>query len=149
MLFRSPDVAYARTVDAGTEWNYAVKATPGRSNQFTTYSDKILDAPIFSILGGVFSSQISLELSLPSNSPDNAEIRYTTDGSEPDASSNLYSNPLQINKTTCLKAKVIAPNAITIKATANSYIFHGRQVTLPNVRLLAYYDWLTASWRNT
>jgi N-acetyl-beta-hexosaminidase len=41
---------------------------------------------------------------------DNAPIYYTTDGTEPTASSTRYTEPIQINKSCTLKAAAIRPN---------------------------------------
>ena len=95
----------------------------------------ILKEPIFSTHGGLYNSSISLQLLLPENAPESAEIRFTTDGSEPKYTSQLYVSPISINKTTCVKAKLFAPNSISIKSTAHSYIFHGREATLPIISI--------------
>ena len=72
----------------------------------------------------------SLELSLPEGS-EGAEIRYTTDGSEPTRTSNLYQKPISISNTTVVKAKLFLDGKLSPRATAQSYIFFPRDITLP------------------
>ncbi|MGL5674955.1 MAG: chitobiase/beta-hexosaminidase C-terminal domain-containing protein [Cellulosilyticaceae bacterium] len=58
--------------------------------------------PTFSPNGGTFTSAQDIMLNCSTNG---ATIRYTTDDSEPTASSTLYTSPLSVVKTTTLKAK--------------------------------------------
>jgi hypothetical protein len=52
--------------------------------------------PTFNPLGGTYSSSQSVTLSCPTSG---ATIRYTTDGSEPSASSTPYSGPIMVSNT--------------------------------------------------
>ena len=52
-----------------------------------------------------------------------AEIRYTTDGSEPKAGSLLYSKPLTVDKTTILRAVEVNDGQISSTVSTVSYIF--------------------------
>ena len=58
--------------------------------------------PVFSLEGGLYSTAQTVSISHPQA---NAEIRYTTNGSEPTPSSALYSSPLNIPVNTVLKAR--------------------------------------------
>jgi len=58
-------------------------------------------APQFSLQTGIFNTPQSVSITCPTN---DAEIRYTTDGSTPTINSTLYLNPITINVTTTLKA---------------------------------------------
>jgi len=72
-----------------------------------TYSFNIpvVDNPVFSKESGTYHATIIVEIS---TTTDDAQIYYTTDGvTEPDATSTLYTSPLEINNTTTLKAKAI------------------------------------------
>jgi PKD repeat protein/RNA polymerase subunit RPABC4/transcription elongation factor Spt4 len=64
-------------------------------------SDKVA-TPTFNPAGGTYSSSQSVGLSCITG---DATIRYTTDGSEPSASSTAYSSPITISVTTTVKAK--------------------------------------------
>lgn len=52
------------------------------------------------------------------------EIRYTTDGSEPTASSTKYSEPFEIKKTTTVKAVVVKDGKPMSKALSNDFLLH-------------------------
>ena len=56
--------------------------------------------PVFSRRGGVFSAPVSVELSAASGT-----VRYTLDGSEPNATSEPYSQPVTLTATTLVRAK--------------------------------------------
>ncbi|MBQ1702546.1 MAG: CotH kinase family protein, partial [Prevotella sp.] len=64
-------------------------------------------------------------ISVSITSDEGAEIRYTTDGSEPNAGSTLYTNPLQITKTTILRAVEVRDGAVNSSIATASYIFIG------------------------
>ena len=127
----APNIAYGRKTDGSDSWGYMAEATPGASNCGETCKD-ILGAPVFSVNGKVMKDgqPFSLELSLPEGS-EGAEIRYTTDGSEPTRTSNLYQKPISISNTTVVKAKLFLDGKLSPRATAQSYIFFPRDITLP------------------
>ena len=127
----APNIAYGRQTDGSDSWGYMAKPTPGASNCGETCKD-ILGAPVFSVNGKVMKDgqPFSLELSLPEGS-EGAEIRYTTDGSEPTRTSNLYQKPISISNTTVVKAKLFLDGKLSPRATAQSYIFFPRDITLP------------------
>lgn len=72
----------------------------------------------------------------------NESIYYTTDGSEPTSTSNHYSEPILIDKTTVLKAKIIKKDYLTNLSVASSYIFPQRKLSLPVVSLSLNPDYL-------
>ena len=82
------------------ETGYFQQPSPGGSNG----TDQGLPSgPVtFSVEGRVFVGSLSLALS--TESPD-AQIRYTTNGDVPSASSSLYNSPLRITSSTLLRAR--------------------------------------------
>jgi predicted histone-like DNA-binding protein len=70
-----------------------------------------------SIIGNT-SFQTSTQVSM--SGPDGAEIRYTTDGSVPSASSTLYSEPFNLTETTVVKAIAIK-NGVSSEVTIKSF----------------------------
>ena len=127
----APNIAYGRKTDGSDSWGYMAEPTPGASNCGETCKD-ILGAPVFSVNGKVMKDgqPFSLELSLPEGS-EGAEIRYTTDGSEPTRTSNIYQKPISISNTTVVKAKLFLDGKLSPRSTAQSYIFFPRDITLP------------------
>ena len=86
------DFSRGRQPDATGPWKFFPAPTPGAANLGAGY-ESILAPPAFSIPGGIFTSNVTLDLSTTETG---AVIRYTTDGSEPTASSALYTNALRL-----------------------------------------------------
>ena len=130
----APDIAYGRETDGSDTWGYELKPTPGALNEGGVVKAKqILGAPVFSEKGRVSTSNttINLTLSLPDGAPEGAVIRYTTDGSEPIATSKQYTAAITITKTTVIRAKLFCEGWLSPVSTAQSYIFHPRAMTIP------------------
>lgn len=134
----APDIAFGRKTDGGDQWGYQLTATPGEANCGNICDAKhILGAPVFSEPGRVTSnnSTVSLTVSLPDGAPEGAYIMYTTDGSEPQPSDAAVEQPktvsLNITNTTVVRAKVCCDGWLSPMSTAQSYIFHPREMTLP------------------
>ena len=87
-----------RVTDGNNEWGVFTTPTLGNSNvgSFEEYTQ----TPQFSIVPGVHQNPVSVTITA---SP-NAQIYYTTDGSFPNNTDNLYTGPVNINNTTVLKA---------------------------------------------
>ena len=126
----APNIAYGRKNDAGDTWGYMATPTPAATNCGETCKE-ILGSPVFSEKGRVMKNgqAFTLELSLPEGS-EGAEIRYTTNGSEPTRTSYLYSSPININKTTVVKAKLFHDGKLSPRSSTQSYIFFPRDITL-------------------
>ena len=131
----APDVAYGRKTNGADEWGFLLTPTPEAENcGQICEGDHILGEPVFNTPGRVTTGNeaISLELSLPEGAPEGAVIRYTTDGSEPTATSTQYTAPINITKTGTkeqgyvIRAKVFCNGWLSPKSTAQSYIFHPR-----------------------
>lgn len=58
--------------------------------------------PVFTPVAGTYADSVTFSLSCTT---DSAEIRYTTDGTEPTSTATLYSTPITLNATTTVKAK--------------------------------------------
>lgn len=130
----APDVAFGRKTDGAEEWGYQLTPTPGKSNTGEICDNKhILGTPVFSEMGRVTTDNksISLELSLPEKAPEGAYIAYTTNGNEPTATDTKYTKAINITKSTVVRAKVFCEGWLSPFSTAQSYIFHPREMTLP------------------
>lgn len=130
----APDVAFGRETDGADKWGYQVTPTPGKANTGEICDAKhILGAPVFGKEGFVTSGEAAfqLELGLPDGAPEGTVIRYTTDGSEPTSKSTKYTNPINIGKTKVIRAKLFCDGWLSPMSTAQSYIFHPRETTLP------------------
>lgn len=96
---------------------YFETATPGRPN-LVGYS-AITPDPIFSHPGGAVVGGVSLELSTELAG---AVVRYTLDGSRPDASSTLYTEPIAIDGSTVVTARVFKDGLAPGRSIANMYL---------------------------
>ena len=129
----APDIAYGRETDGGETWGYELTPTPGAQNEGGVVQAKhILGAPVFSSTGQVVENghKIRLVISLPEDAPEGTVIRYTTDGSEPTATSDIYETKM-ISNTTVIRAKLFCEGWLSPVSTAQSYIFHPREMTIP------------------
>lgn len=95
-----------------------------QNNQLYQYAGPAVAAPIFDPAGGTFDETQTVTITCET---DNADIYYTNDGTEPDANSTLYTEPLTISSTTTLKAiayyggvsSTVSTATYTIVAPAN------------------------------
>jgi hypothetical protein len=133
----APNIAYGRKTDGGDEWGYQATPTPGASNCGTIYTD-VLGSPVFSAEGKVYTTNknIRLTISVPEDAPEGTVIRYTTDGSEPTATSTLYSSAIMINSNRVIRAKLFCDGYLSPISTTQSYIFLGRDFTLPVISIV-------------
>jgi hypothetical protein len=101
------DVSYGRDPVNSTTLLFYAEPTPGETND-TPGSSEFLAAPEFSHAAGFYTQAITLIVSIPNGG---AEIRYTLDGSEPTANSQLYSGPLTLG------SRVGTPNDLSMIPT--------------------------------
>lgn len=96
-----------RTPNGAVTWAVFTNPTPGNANSTTSFL-RYADKPVFSVGGGFFTGPVSVSIS---TTEPNSVIRYTTNGNIPDASSPLYSAPINITSTTIVLAMVFSNNA--------------------------------------
>lgn len=92
------DHSRGRITDGAAEWGVFLNPTPGGSNStpYLEYAPK----PTFTTAPGFYGGSVVVGI----EAEPGLEIRYTTDGSEPDQNSDLYDNPLIFDVTTVVKA---------------------------------------------
>jgi hypothetical protein len=121
------DEAYGLTVLPGEDTFVAsllAAATPGRANEAAVVWEK----PQFSQPSGICDAAFTLELSVPE--PD-MEIRYTLNGSCPTSASALYTEPLTISKSTCIRAAAFKEKYLPGKTQTRTYIFLSDVISQP------------------
>ncbi len=98
---------------------YFTTPTPGTFN--ITGAEGIASDVWFSHERGFYDAPFELMLS---TAMDDAEIRYTTDGSVPTITHGLtYTGPLDVNETTTLRAAAFKPGWLDSPVETNTYIF--------------------------
>lgn len=92
------NMSRGRTTDGEANWSVFVDPTPDaiNVNDFDDYSY----TPTFDPQPGIYPAAINVTIPATPGST----IYYTTDGSVPDDSDNVYTGPIAINNTTVLKA---------------------------------------------
>ena len=88
------DYTYGRLTDGTGAWASLSRPTPGVAN-VSTIVKGLAPKPTFSIGGGFYSKDQNVTLS---SSLEGAVIRYTTDGSEPNENSPIYSGAIKAEK---------------------------------------------------
>ncbi|NKI17968.1 hypothetical protein HCU74_11175 [Spongiibacter sp. KMU-166] len=84
--------------------------------------------PVFSLEAGLYTSAQGVELSTATSS---AEIRYTTDGSEPTVTSTLYSDTIELplDSTTTLRVKAFRDDWVDSLTAEATYVITGTVAT--------------------
>lgn len=119
-----PNVSYGRYPDGEGDWQFLAAFTPGTAN-VQAYGGIVGEVRVSPEHG--FYDQ-PLQVVITCETPD-ASIYYTIDGSEPARegsrfpSGKLYSAPIQISKTACLRVKAIKQGWKSSTLTSQTYIF--------------------------
>ena len=118
------DTSYGRVGD-GETWAWFADPTPKSANGSVVY-DAPLEPVVFSRERGVFTGNETVTVELTHPDPE-AKIYYTTDRSEPTASSTPYAGPITIKETTNLRATAILDGHLPYRnVTTHSYIWLDR-----------------------
>jgi hypothetical protein len=113
-----PDISYG--LDSQGKAAYLKTPTPGAANSVETYAGIAADTN-FSVDRGFYTSPI--DVAITTIEP-NAQIWYTTDGTEPSPSNGkLYSTPLRISQTTNLRAATYKDGYISSLIDSQTYLF--------------------------
>lgn len=107
--------------DSGGDLRYFATPTPRAPNGDSSIVD-IAQPVHFSAARGHYTTAFDLYLSTPTGG---ADIRYTTDGSEPTASTGfVYTGPLRLTNTVLIRAAAFRPNFLPSTVTTHSYLFN-------------------------
>lgn len=117
------DCSFGR-VGGSDELKYFATPTPGTANNQTAY-EAPLGKVAFSKERGVFTGSTSFEVALSyTNGEDNVDIYYTTDHSDPTASSTKYTEPISVSKTTIIRATAVKAGHLPYRnITTHSYLY--------------------------
>jgi hypothetical protein len=123
-LDQNTDISFGRYPDAGDSWGFFEPPSPGAENS-GGYIDEV-DTPKFSHDRGFYDTAFYLTIATET---EDATIYYTLDGSEPYTfggrlpSGTVYTEPILITKTTCLRAKAIKAGWKSSQIKTHTYIF--------------------------
>ncbi|MBT3748406.1 MAG: hypothetical protein HOG34_05425, partial [Bacteroidetes bacterium] len=120
------DLSFGRKGDGGEEWIFLANATPGSSNPSEGSLAKMVD-PIPNIESGFYIGSQSISFI----SPEDGDVYYSTDGTNPYPSGILYvGNPLTITKTTVIRFQAWKKDYLPSDIITNTY-FINESTSLP------------------
>lgn len=102
-----------RFPDGSNEWRISLEPSLGTSNNNVLTAIAYAARPVMSQPAGFYTGELTVAI----NSTElDADIRYTLDGTEPSASSPLYTEPLVLSQTTVVKAATFSNNPLIHKS---------------------------------
>lgn len=125
------DHSRGRTTNGAATWSVFTTPTPNAPNAGaqSEYAAK----PVFNLAPGNYPGAQNISITCATT---NTEIRYTIDGSEPIATSTLYSGPINVAVTTLIKAKAFSTVAgVPASFTETNTYFINLNTTLNVVSL--------------
>lgn len=135
------NISYGRYLDGGASWYWFSNASPGYSNNDSKpYEGITYYEPRFSVKGGFYHSELSLDLTSTGG-----EIHYTLDGSAPTLADPIYTQSIIIDQTSFVRARVFQSQLIPGPVITQSYFFNDsfEERELPVVSLVTHpeYFW--------
>ncbi|MFA9390849.1 MAG: lamin tail domain-containing protein [Prolixibacteraceae bacterium] len=128
------DQSIGRVKDGTAQTGIFILATPGTSNNSSqAYTNGFSTKPKMSLPAGFYSSSIEISLSIDKTE---TTIRYTLDGSEPTITSSLYTVPIKISSTKCIRARSFSDNLLPSKIVTSTY-FINDEYSLPVLSVTA------------
>jgi hypothetical protein len=124
------NISFGRSSSNLSELGFFQKPTPGNLNGGITYPS-ILEKPQFSSKSGFYASALNITLT----SIEGAIIRYTTNGSEPILTSDIYTGAINIELTTCIRAKAFKDGLLESEINTHTF-FIGVSKSLPVISLV-------------
>jgi len=115
--------------DSAHALRYFATPTPGAANPPSDITN-VAPKPKVSVERGIFSQPFTLIASVPMPG---LTLRYTTDGSEPTATTGqVYSGPLQISNTTVFRVAAFGPGMLPSRTETHTYLFVDQVLHQPN-----------------
>ncbi|MDA3880087.1 MAG: CotH kinase family protein [Prolixibacteraceae bacterium] len=124
------NASYGRFPDGADDYFYFTLPTPQQANtdpQNEMRNPELTFSPEAGFYNGTQSISILTDIS-------DVEIRYTTDGSEPNSESYLFTSPIRISKPTPIRAAIYR-NGIQLGETTTNTYFVNVSHTLPVISL--------------
>jgi len=128
---QTTDVSYGRYPDANDNWRFFGFPSPAAQNE-GGYLGEVADTKL-SHDRGFYNTPFSVTISTET---EDADIYYTLDGSEPYLSGvrgtivgTVYTGPIPINTTTCLRAKAVKDGWKSTEVDTQTYIFVNDVIT--------------------
>ncbi len=132
---QTTDISYGRDPNANGNWHFLTVPTPGMEN-VGGYLGQV-EAPMFSHSRGFYDVPFTLTIATET---EGADIYYSLDGSNPSVIGprdvvfgTLYTGPISITGTTCLRTVAIKSGWKPSKIETHTYLFLDDVIAQPNV----------------
>ncbi len=123
-LYTAPLTISTTTTVKAKAFKSGMTASATATAAYTISSTQTVASPVFNPAGGTYTSTQSVTITCATSG---AQIRYTTDGTEPTASSALYSAALTISSTTTVKAKAFVSGMTSSATISQTYTINSAQ----------------------
>ena len=126
--------SYARKTDGGDVWGWTGSATPGKSNNNSTFATEQLPLPVVNKEGMVFSGTQQIVVNIPSG----AYLKYTTDGTLPTAANGQTSTTgiFSVNATTVYRFRMFKNGYLPSDVKTCSYILNEHDFCAPIISIV-------------
>lgn len=123
------DTSYG--VNGSGQFRYFRPATPGAANAAAGFTAVVEDTS-FSVKRGLYTSAQTLAITCATPG---AEIRYTTNGAKPTATTGtVYTAPISLTTTTVIRAAAFLADAAPSNVDTHTYIFPGTVASQPTMQ---------------
>lgn len=119
--------SFGRTTDGAATWSLFPTPTPNAANAGGT--DFYMKRPTFVQQAGFYGGPQNIEINVPAG----GQVRYTLDGSLPNAGSTLYGGPINITNTTVIRAVTFGSQQESIPTTATYLIDETHDIPVVSV----------------
>ncbi|MEE3037566.1 MAG: CotH kinase family protein [Bacteroidota bacterium] len=113
-------ISHGRQFDGANNWCFFNTPTPNETNTQSICYSGITPAPVVSHPSGWYANEISIS---QTNQANEIVVHYTTDGSIPTPSDNLYLLPIVANTNKVLSLRAFSVGQLPSKVVDRTYIF--------------------------
>lgn len=133
-----PDISYGRVEGSDSLFSNFAFSTPFAPNQGE--GKEVAPEVTFDQLGGLLTDTMFVEIGVEEDSL-KEHIYYTLDGSEPTYSSLRYEEPIRIDESTVLRARVLKQGMLPRYAQTQSYLAPDHDIDLPIMSIVTDSSW--------
>ncbi len=123
------DVSMGRYPDGGAGWSFFPRPTPGSPNQADQALRAIAPAPVPTILPGMYTTPIELDLAVPPG----GRVHFTVDGSPPEAHSPVWTGPMVVRERIALRARTWQEGCLPGPEMGGIYVVGAEAVPMASI----------------
>ena len=122
--------------DGGSEYRYFESPTKGAKNTGKNYTGRSAE-PVIVTAAGRYASSVKVEITCEKGDT----IYYTTDCSTPDRSSERYTGPFTVSKTTVVRAIAVREGNVCSSVAGSTFIIEKEASPVPVVSIYTDYEY--------